>query len=626
MECCCVLRRCRFAPAFVFLLFSAFFALPAHALTEFSQNDLDPLSHYYQHPVPGSVPGLLEGLAGSDYLSARLEAGEELAGTAYLFARVARTDPALASRYREIFEKAGYSGRVFIARVFGLMGGPDTRAFLEEKLEDPAYGREKGEIMLALSTLPSGVDALNMPIEKASDLDMLWAEFMATGNAKAVERVIEVLERPDVTRRHFEQYLASKTVGRDDEVVAAIRNNLWVLTDTEAGKIISRKDLDISLSIFSIRPEHPRESLTFINEALRMKADDLYKAALKGSAMWSLLSNAADHPRVLEICTESARSKSTPVKLSLLCVPACLHEDLLHLEDAVRAFREMEKEDPENLDIHYHVLRLALEMRDLEVARSEREVFRRYDLDPGRMIDRELACLEKLILRPEIMTEVPLEPNLGDLLKNTAVKARLLSSYFSEAFIIPIPLPAGSRCLTPVRYDVTYEKPDRWSVSSRVISTPLALPAYERWITLGADTYSFTRGWIKASPASAGHGKTNAVLRMDKWITLLETNPRKEARCFEREGRRYCRVTFPVERTVDSLADLVASGRSADAEVWIDLASCTIVACEIRSTGRDGLGNIYGLMIQQVFEDFDSADPIRPPDCFIDLSKGESRS
>jgi hypothetical protein len=210
--------------------------------------------------------------------------------------------------------------------------------------------------------------------------------------------------------------------------------------------------------------------------------------------------------------------------------------------------------------------------------------------------------------------------------RNTAIKARLLTSYFSEAFIIPIPLPTDLRCPNPMRFDLEYEKPDRLSVSSRVVSTPQALPAYERWITLGSDDYSFSRRWVKASTVAGGHAKTNRMLLMDKWVTLLEANPGKEAQVFEKDGARYCRVTFPVERTDDTLADLVSGGKKGLAEVWIDLAAHTIVACEIRSTAQDDKGNTLGLMIQQVFDGFDSVGPIGPPDHFIDCSKSESRS
>jgi hypothetical protein len=626
MECTCVSFRGR---TFIFsacLICSFLAALPALALTEFSQNDLDLLSHYYLRPIPGSVPGILERLAGSGYLSSRLEAGEELAGTAFLFARVARSEPPLAEKYREAFEKTGHPGRVFIARVFGFMGGESTEEFLRAKLEDPAYTREKGDIMRALALLPSGVDACTMPVEKASDLDMLWAEFMATGEAKAVERVIEVLGRPDVTRRHFEEYLGSGAVKGDDGLVAAIRNNLWVLADTKMGKILSSKDLDISLSVFALRPEHPREAVAFIRESLGMSNGDMYKAALKGSVAWSLMSNAAEHPRVLAICTESARSESTPVQLALLCVPACFHEDHLQLAEAVAAFREMEKADPENLDVHYHLMKLGIEMRDLKGARAERAVFTKYGIDPGRKVDRELDCLAKLLLRPEIMQEIPDTVDIQDLVRNTDIKTKLLTSYCSELFMIPIPLPPGLRCPTPMRFDIEYEKPDRLSVSRRVIATPRSLPSYERWITLGGDDYSFSRRWLKDSTAASGHDRTNGMLRMDKWVALLEANPRKEARVLEAEGVRYCLVTFPVDRTDDSMADLVSQGKKASAEVWIDLAAHTIVACEIRSTAQDDKGNTLGLMIQQVFGDFDSTGPIGPPDQFIDLSKGESRS
>jgi hypothetical protein len=629
MESTCVCRSARAVipcALCLCLLCAILPALPAHGLPEFSQDDLDLLNHYYLRPVPGSVPEILERLACSKYLSSRMETGDDLSGTAYLFARVARSEPWLAGKYREVLEKTGHTGRLFLIRVLGLMGGEDTAAYLQGKLADLQFAEEKGEVMRALAMLPGGADVCRMPVEKPSDLDMLWAEFMVTGEARAVERIIDVLERPDITREKLEQYLRTRPADGNDGLVAAVKNNLWALCDTGSGKVITCKDLDISLVVMALRPEHPREAVRFIREALGMSDADYYRAALKGSAAWSLMSNAMEHPGILKICTDNAPGRSTPVKMALLCVPACFSEDHLLIDDAVKAFSEMAEEDPSNLDVHLHLMRLAIEKRDLNEARRELALFRENGLDPGRKLDRDFAFLEKLCLSREGLKEVKRPVDVAAVVRETVRRTAGLKSYSSEAFIIPIPMPPGIRCTSPLKFEAEYEKPDRISVTRRMIANPQALPVYERWVTLGCDHYSLARQWYKVADQEGGHDKANALLRIDKWARLLESNPMKEGRMFESQGKRYYCMSFPVESTDDTLADLVSAGKKGAAEIWIDAETYEIIACEIRSTAHDASGKVLGLMFQQVFGDFDAAGPVGPPENFIDISQGGARS
>jgi hypothetical protein len=571
MECTCVLSRALSSALLCLsLLFTVLPTGEAIAGNVLKGKDLELMSHYYLRPVPESVPDILEKLASSKELSERLDAGDDLSSIAYLFARVARSEPGLLTRYQELFEKAPRKGRIFLLQVFRQTGGEEMIPYLKTRLEDESFRDEREEIRHALASLPSGVDALEMPVEKAGDLDMLWSEFMATGDPRAVERIIDVLETPDATREKFEIYLRTNQVDQSDGLVAAIKNYLWVLCDTRTGQVLTEKDLDISLVVFSLRPEHPREAVRFLRETLQIDDEGFYRAAMKASAAWSLMSNAMQHPRILKICTDNARSRSTPVKLALLCVPACFHEDHLQIEEALEAFRALAQADPTNMDVHLHLMRLAIEERDLDAALKELAFFQEYGIDPGRNLHRELRYLEKLLLGPDTLKEKAEPVDIPAVVRETARTTGLHKSYSSELFIIPYPTPSATRSKNVVKFRMDHEKPDRYSVARRFFRDPTALPSSDRWITLGPDNYAQIRTWVKVPVLSGSHDKTNALLRIEKWTGLLEANRITEAKVFESKGRRYYCLKFPVKHGEETLADLISAGKKATAEVWID--------------------------------------------------------
>ncbi|HNY65006.1 MAG TPA: tetratricopeptide repeat protein [Deltaproteobacteria bacterium] len=619
MECTCVRKSALCSALFCLSLLCA--ALPAgqaFAGGIIEGNDLELLSHYYLRPVPKSVPDILERAMGSSELPERLAAGDDLSSLTYLFARVARDEPDLLPRYRELFEGGSHAGRVFLIRVLGQTGGGETADYLKARLDDPSCANERGEISKALALLPEGVDALQRPVEKPSDLDLLWSEFMVTGDPRAVERIIDVLEFPDLTRERLEDYLKAGRLDQKDGLVSAIRNYLWVLCDTDTGKVITYKDLDISLVVFSLRPEHPREAVRFIRETLRIDDKAFSLAALKTSAAWSLMSNAAKHPRLLDICTGNALTRSTPVKLALLCVPACFHEDHLQVDEAVEAFRKMAEADPTNLDVHLHLMRLAIERRDLDAALREFSVFQENGIDPGRGPGRELRFLEKLLLGPDRLRNTGEALDVAGVVREMARATGLLRSYASELYVIPYPSSGRSR--SAVRFRMECERPDRFSVSRRYCRDSSSPPGNDRWITLGPDNYAQLKTWVKVPVPAGGHGKTNAMLRIEKWAALLEANAVTEAKVFEGRGKRYYCLKFPVKHGEETLSDLIAEGKKATAEIWIDAGTHIIVKGEIASRARDARGNELGLTLEQVFDDFDSAGPIGPPEAYTDLS------
>ena len=58
--------------------------------------------------------------------------------------------------------------------------------------------RDSIDINLLVNT-----NALQQNIQEPIDLDMLWVEFIVTGNRQAIVRIVDVLERPDRIENNF---------------------------------------------------------------------------------------------------------------------------------------------------------------------------------------------------------------------------------------------------------------------------------------------------------------------------------------------------------------------------------------------------------------------------------------
>jgi hypothetical protein len=241
-------------------------------------------SRYYAAPAPGIALAALVH-ASSDN---RAFSYPNPNGLARFFGRAAQLDPALAAGFREF---AGGSGPSFAALVVSLL--------------------DQGQ--------PG--DPLGRPIQTPPDLDAHWAEFLLTGDPRPVVRLIDVLEWPDRVRARMEEWLAqpARWFGRSKPRIAERLARLTpIVLDAASTAILTEGDLDCAALLDGLA-QRPHDSMKAVLEALPFRLDppELLTVATKGSALWSLASNARQHPLVRETCRSEAGRRSGKARVLL---------------------------------------------------------------------------------------------------------------------------------------------------------------------------------------------------------------------------------------------------------------------------------------------------------------------
>jgi uncharacterized protein (TIGR03067 family) len=165
---------------------------------------------YHKKPEPKRVPGLLDKALDSEFpLNSPLHKGDGRMVLAHAFGHMARGHADLVRVYEAKFAKAQNRGRTFLLESLRLCGDEQTIKHLDGWRKDPAY-REHYAIIddtrrfLAdpKRKLPRGRPAVG-----PEDIDLLWADFLVTGDYAPVARILDILDRPDGLRLRLENWL-----------------------------------------------------------------------------------------------------------------------------------------------------------------------------------------------------------------------------------------------------------------------------------------------------------------------------------------------------------------------------------------------------------------------------------
>jgi hypothetical protein len=203
-------------------------------------------------------------------------------GIARLFARAAQREPALRDAFTALAQVVG--SRSFVGFVLSLV--------------------EAGH--------PG--DPLAEPIASPIDLDRHWNEFLLTGDHRPVVRIIDVLEWPDLLRQRLVAWLqdSKKLLERSRaEMTRRIAGTTGIRMDVELRAIVSSEDLDCMLTLDGLeRRSAPSLKAAIDSLPFRLETAALTRVAMKGSALWSLASNAAQHTLVHDICADEASRRT----------------------------------------------------------------------------------------------------------------------------------------------------------------------------------------------------------------------------------------------------------------------------------------------------------------------------
>jgi hypothetical protein len=155
---------------------------------------------------------------------------------------------------------------------------------------------------------------------RIEDLDFLWVEFFITGSLAPVERILGVLDEPDLVRAKLSEWL--KRVGSGFFGKRTLGQFLPVLARCAIPVRLESRDIDGPLDLdLSVALTAKAGNLKFSELPVPLSQTELLRMVAKSAALWSLRANAAGHPTIAEFCRIEAKKPGGAGRL-LLGAPA----------------------------------------------------------------------------------------------------------------------------------------------------------------------------------------------------------------------------------------------------------------------------------------------------------------
>ncbi|MDD5014375.1 MAG: hypothetical protein PHW73_04640, partial [Atribacterota bacterium] len=363
------------------ILFFASFALTwlssAQSQEDSNKNFGNLLAYYYLNPAPDKVPEALENFISSEFF----KSGKALQNNsdyiaAYSFGRIAQLNQSLITQYEDLFNTTTHEGRLFILKIFQVCGNEQIKVFLNAKLKDKNFIKEKNEISQVIEKgIPIKYNPLEKEVQDASELDFLWAEFMITGNARVVQKIIDILEWPDHTRNKLNDYLKEVNLEKEKEgLVDLLASDYKIVCNMSNQEVVTQDDLDIMIAASLQQQRIKSESFQKVKNALNLTKEDILYMATKGIANWSLTSNAQQHKKVFEICDAEISKRSGSVKIGLLRIAAYCYVLDNNIEEATSRLKQLVSLDPANVLAHFSLGAIYLKNKDIKNAIVEKDI------------------------------------------------------------------------------------------------------------------------------------------------------------------------------------------------------------------------------------------------------------
>ena len=275
------------------------------------------LTTYYLRPRPDRVPEALAWYAASSI-------GRDSACTgpmAYFFVRVAHMHPAMIERYRFLRGSVSTTGAILVDQVLSLHSRcPTVESLRSAMREITRYQAESVGTVLAATQIDT--DFADSPTALTSlEMDCLWAEFCTTGDATVVLPIIAVLGWPDLIRHRLNDWLLSNSRISPAWLTRWRRNRvlrrLGLTYDAALERVGTLEDVDCFCAIQSMGVSSERFAKFRVLLPFELTEDEQTYIAVKAVAKWSLLSNAVQHPRILELCRRQLGVDNMRARISL---------------------------------------------------------------------------------------------------------------------------------------------------------------------------------------------------------------------------------------------------------------------------------------------------------------------
>jgi uncharacterized protein (TIGR03067 family) len=265
------------------------------------------IAGYHRKPAPARVPEMLDSaLKLINKEPSPFPAPNAGMLIANAFGHMGKGQTKLVRQYESRFDGAGKYGKPFLLETLKICGDGDTLKHMDKWAGDPRNAEWKKEIEAALAFLANPKRQLprDRGAKTPDDLDLLWADFLVTGEYAPVSRVLDVLENPRNLRELIEKRLKSPLpeTTKGPDVMANLKS--MKLLEPKTKDELVKGDLELVL-LYDRKGKIRGDGLVLEGVAQDMfdlKDDSLVQAVvLHGSAAWSLRSNLEQHPRLSEL-------------------------------------------------------------------------------------------------------------------------------------------------------------------------------------------------------------------------------------------------------------------------------------------------------------------------------------
>ena len=158
-------------------------------------------TYYYQKPDPTLGPKMLAELLKKENLEhqafVRNDQLHLLIGAQ--LGDIATGHPEIVRQYESAMADAPPKGRRVIIRALTNAGDKETVKVVAGWIKDPRFADQKAELEALKAHIedPKRAHARDVPAKAPKDLDLLWVNFMVTGEYAPVSRILDVFDLPD---------------------------------------------------------------------------------------------------------------------------------------------------------------------------------------------------------------------------------------------------------------------------------------------------------------------------------------------------------------------------------------------------------------------------------------------
>jgi len=154
------------------------------------------------------------------------------------------------------------------------------------------------------------------PLDNPMILDLLWGEFIDSGNLDAVRRIVSVLDWEDLVRNRLQCWLSE------------IRPEMWAeMPYKDYQRLLIRCDFPIDydrrsidgpfdLDIYAARLALGHK-LKFAELPIALSPKELVRLGMKSAALWSLSSMAEQYDSVAVICDQESKKPGGAARIYL---------------------------------------------------------------------------------------------------------------------------------------------------------------------------------------------------------------------------------------------------------------------------------------------------------------------